>query len=105
MSVRRHKAYPENAPGDFYVICDECIICDVPRYYVPDLIGRHDDPSGTGTESHCYFKKQPESTYEVNRAVKAVSFNCCGTYRYAGSDPEIKNKLRDAGCGEAIDNP
>jgi hypothetical protein len=103
MSERRDKAYPENAPGDFYVVCDECIICAAPRYFAPDLIGWSESTSGTGHD-HCYFKKQPVTPDEVNRAIKAVWANCCGSYRYAGSDPEIKQKLKDAGCAGAIDN-
>ena len=41
---------------------------------------------------------------EINRDVKAVWANCCGTYRYAGSDPDITRKLKDAGCKDAIDH-
>jgi len=51
-----------------------------------DLIGFYEDPAGTGARSHCCFKKQPETLEEIDRAVKAVWANCCGCYRYAGSD-------------------
>jgi molybdenum cofactor biosynthesis enzyme MoaA len=53
---------------------------------------------------HCYFRKQPESPDEVERVIKAVAGCCCGSYRYAGDDPEIKKRLRLAGCAEAIDH-
>src|SRR5215475_6250741 len=98
MTDRRYKAYAENAPGDFYVQRDECIACDAPRHCAPDLIGWYEDPSGTGQQSHCFFKKQPVTPDEIDRAIKAVSANCCGSYHYSGSDPKIKRKLRSAGC-------
>ena len=103
--MRRDKAYPENAPGDFYVVRDECITCDAPRQYAPDLIGWYEDPSGMGRRSHCYFKKQPESPDEINRAIKAIRANCCGSYRYLGSNPQLKRELRTARCEGAIENP
>jgi hypothetical protein len=103
MSNRIVKTYPENAPGPFYVQSAECISCRAPESVAPDLIGFFEDPSGTGRESHCYFKKQPETVGEIDRAVKAVQSNCCGSYRYAGSDSEIKKKLKNAKCKEAIE--
>jgi hypothetical protein len=103
MSDRIDKTYPENAPGGFYVQRDECISCRAPESVAPDLIGFFEDPSGTGRLSHCYFKKQPETAGEIDRAVKAIQANCCGSYRYAGSDSEIKKKLKKAHCKEAID--
>jgi hypothetical protein len=96
------KTYPENAAGPFYVQHDECITCRAPESVAPDLIGFFEDPSGTGRRSHCYFKKQPETAGEIDRAVRAVQWNCCGSYRYAGSDAEVK-QLRRAGCENAIE--
>jgi len=101
--LRNERAYPENTPGAFYVACNECISCRAPESVAPDLIGWYEDPSGTGRESHCYFKKQPETEGEIDRAIKAVSANCCGSYRYAGSDSRIKRGLRKAGCDFAIE--
>jgi hypothetical protein len=94
----------DNAPGPFYVQCDECIICGAPESVAPDLIGFYKDPSGTNARSHCYFKKQPETPAEFDRAVKAVSANCCGSYHYAGADSAVKQELRRAGCEWAIDD-
>ena len=104
MSSRRFDAYPKNAAGPFYVVNDECIICRAPESVAPDLIGFHEDASGDVKRSHCFFKKQPETSEEIDRAVSAVSANCCGSYRYAGSDEAVKEKLEKAHCGEAIDN-
>ena len=103
MSDRRFEAYPENAGGPFYVQNDLCITCRAPESVARDLIGFYEDPSGSGASSHCYFKKQPKTPEEIARAVKAVRANCCGCYRYAGSDAEVKGKLREAGCEDAID--
>jgi hypothetical protein len=71
----------------------------------PDLIGFYEDHSEAGGSSHCYFKKQPASPGELDRTVEAIKANCCGTYRYAGTDRAIKKLLKHAGCGDAIDNP
>jgi hypothetical protein len=46
------------------------------------------NPAGNNVQSHCYFKKQPETGVEVDFAIKAVEANCCGSFRYAGSDRE-----------------
>jgi hypothetical protein len=67
-------------------------------------LGSIKDPSGTNARSHCYFKKQPETPAEFDRAVKAVSANCCGSYHYAGADSAVKQELRQAGCEWAIDD-
>ena len=102
---RKKKPGVEQAPGPFYVRCEECITCRAPEFAAPDLIGFYEDPSGTGAHSHCYFKKQPETAGEIDRAVEAVRANCCGSYGYAGADAAIQRKLRQADCGWAIDNP
>jgi hypothetical protein len=101
----KHKTVAENAPGPFYVQCQECITCRAPEAVAPELIGFYEDPSGRGAQGHCYFKKQPETAEEMDHAVKAVWANCCGSYHYAGSDPAVKEKLRKADCKWAIDDP
>jgi hypothetical protein len=101
MSHRKFETYPESAPGAFYVEKDLCITCRAPESVAPDLIGFYEDPSGT--KSHCYFKKQPKTPQELDRAIKAVQVSCCGAYHYAGADPSVKEKLRLAGEGAAID--
>ena len=86
--------YPLNVPGPFYVENGMCIICRVPEHEAPDLIGFDEAPSGTG---HCYFKKQPETSEELERAINAMSVACCGAHCYRGDDPEIIRRLREAG--------
>jgi len=102
MSQRTFECYPENAPGAFYVQKDLCITCGAPESVAPNLIGSFLDPSGTNRTSHYYFKKQPESAEELDRTIKAVQVSCCGAYRYAGADPDVKEKLRLASEDVAI---
>lgn len=95
------KPYPKNAPGPFYVVNSECMTCGYPHVLALDLIAW--DTDAEGRESHCYFKKQPETPQEIDQAVDAINGSCCGAVRYAGSDPEIIQKLNDVGCEDAID--
>lgn len=75
--------------------------CGYPHVLALDLIAW--DTDAEGRESHCYFKKQPETPQEIDQAVDAINGSCCGAVRYAGSDPEIIQKLNDVGCEDAID--
>jgi hypothetical protein len=83
--------HPKNAPGDFYVENTECMTCGYPHVLAPDLIGWELDAEGR--ESHCYFKKQPETPLEVEQAVNAVKGSCCGALCYSGSDREILKRI------------
>jgi hypothetical protein len=69
------------------------------------LMGFFDDPDGTNRESHCYFKRQPETAAETRRAVDAVCVSCCGAVRYAGSDHDIIAELSRRGSADACDQP
>ena len=84
------KAYPENAPGPFYVEQDLCILCRAPEAVAPDLVG--------GNFRHCYFKKQPESPQELELAIQAVEHCCCGAYRYRGTDSAVIQRLGALVC-------
>jgi len=101
--AQHQRRYDENAPGPFYVERDQCIACRCPETVAPDLIGFAEGP---GVEyDHCYFKKQPETPGEMDRAIKAFEANCCGSYRYSGDDASIRQRLRRANCADAIDHP
>lgn len=95
--------YPKNGRGPFYVGNNECMTCGYPHVLAPDLMAW--DTDSDGHPSHCYFKKQPEDSYELTQAIKAIEGSCCGALRYRGSDPEIIQRLREAGCREAIVDP
>jgi hypothetical protein len=86
MKFERH---PKNAPGPFYVIKELCLACLAPEAVAPDLIA-HEEPN-----YHCYFKKQPATSTELDRAIKAVIVGCCGAVRYAGNDPAILDRLSE----------
>ena len=88
---RLYKAHPHNAPGPFYVVEDSCITCEAPESEAPDLMS-HDAPDYPHN-SHCYFKKQPETPAELDRAIMAVRVSCCGAVRYAGNNPNVLVRL------------
>jgi hypothetical protein len=58
-SKRKYEAHPESAPGDFYVVNGDCMTCGAPQAVAPDLIGWCEG------ESHCVWKKQPETPAEL----------------------------------------
>ncbi len=82
--------YPKNAPGPFYTENECCIICEAPYHEAKDLMA-HDE----GDYPHCYFKKQPETPEEVERAVWACAVSCVKAVRYSGDDPAILKRFRD----------
>jgi hypothetical protein len=88
---RGFRAHPRSAPGDFYVVNDECIHCGAPHAVAPDLIGwanvRERKPD------HCIWKKQPATPYQFEQAVAALDASEVGCYRYAGTDPAIMSRL------------
>lgn len=89
----------KNAPGDFYTKW-LCLGCEAPYSEAPDLIGTDDDEGGY----HCYFKKQPKTPEETERAIMACAVGCIGCVRYAGSDPTILKRLEEhRGGWEASD--
>ena len=60
--------------------------CMAPEYSGPDLMG-YDNETG------CYFKKQPVTPEELERAIVAVEVSCIVALRYCGNNPEIIQKL------------
>jgi hypothetical protein len=57
------------------------------------------------TVMSCFFRRQPTSPDEVDRAARAVSVSCPRAVRYRGSDLSIQKKLIDRGGLESIDVP
>jgi hypothetical protein len=91
--------HSRNAPGPFYVEDGCCIACDAPRSEAPDLMGTDDGQGGY----HCYFKKQPATAGETERAVQACRVSCTQAVRYSGNDPAILNRLRELNSAESSD--
>lgn len=84
-------------PGDFYVDSETCLSCDAPRSEAPDLM---DDG-----ENGCFFKRQPVTPDEVERACLAVCVSCVEGVRYRGSDGAILRRLYDLGAFSSCDVP
>jgi hypothetical protein len=91
--------YPKNALGDFYVEHNCCLTCEAPSNEAHDLMA-HDDE---GDYPHCYFKRQPETPEEVERAVMACFVSCVRAVRYAGKNPKILKRLQEIGRGDSCD--
>jgi hypothetical protein len=81
------KPYPKNVAGDFIVNDGQCIQCCAPEAEAPDLMGN----DGTS----CYFKKQPSSPEELERALMATQVSCTGAVRYCGKDPMVLRRLAE----------
>ena len=95
MTKIRPEAYPLNAPGDFIVLDEQCLICMAPEHEAPDLMGYFEDPDGSNRRSHCYFARQPQTPEEIDRALRAIIVACCDALDYCGDDPRILARLRE----------
>jgi hypothetical protein len=98
--MKRHR-FPLNAPGDFYVEDNMCIACTAPEHEATDLMGHYSDDSVC---YHCYFKRQPNTAEEMERAIRAVEVGCCGAVRYGGKDPQIIRRLNTVWHRDACDH-
>lgn len=96
MKRNKHERTPLNIEGDFYVKKDMCLSCVVPELIAPELMG-YDSEIG------CYFKKQPQNSEEIDHAVEAIWSSCIEALRYAGSDPDVLERMRNRGCKSASD--
>jgi hypothetical protein len=90
-------AHPLNADGDFYVEKGLCLACTAPEHEAPELMSHEDD-------YHCYFKRQPRTPDEVDKAIRAVVVGCCGAVRYRGTDPTIIERVVALGGREDCDD-
>jgi len=91
--------YAENAQGDFYVEDGVCTACGAPEVAAPDLIEH-----STGYYGHCYFKKQPQTEEEIERAINALAVSCISGLRYGGTDEKILKRLYEMGEGNQCDH-
>ncbi len=90
--------YPENSQGDFYVENQVCISCGALEDVAPDLIEHSKLEYG-----HCYFKKQPQTQDEIDRAIDAMAVSCISGLRYGGRDEKILKRLYEIGEAEQCD--
>ena len=84
---------PESAHGDFYVEATCCTACGVPQVAAPDLVGWTDSEL-----SQCYWKKQPETTEELEHAFAVFDAQELGCHRYAGHDAKIQARIGRENC-------
>jgi hypothetical protein len=94
--------YPKNAPGPFYVQSECCIACSAPEQEAPDLMDHGEWPDGE-EGYHCYFKRQPETPDEVERAISACVVSCVRAVRYAGNNPKILKRFRELRSEDSCD--
>jgi hypothetical protein len=97
--TRPSPPYPRNAPGDFYVENDRCMGCEAPYYEAPDLMAHYEEAD----YPHCYFKKQPETPEEVERAIMACYVSCVRAVRYGRRNPKILKKFQELGRVDSCD--
>ena len=90
---------PLSAPGPFYVERHCCVSCLAPEAEAPDLM------SFDQAEGSCYFRRQPSTPEELERAIRAVCVSCVGAVRYGGRDPEVLRRLEDEGRIGQADHP
>lgn len=88
--------HPLNAPGDFYVEANACILCGAPEVVASGLMGHSDDG--------CYFIKQPQTEEEIEYALNAIAVSCVSAVRYGGTDKKIIKRLYDMGCAKETDH-
>lgn len=87
---QKPERYPLNADGPFYSVNGLCLCCMAPEDSAPQLMGFDQE------KMHCYFKRQPETAAEVERAMTALLASQIEGLRYVGNDPLILEKLGDA---------
>jgi Na+-translocating ferredoxin:NAD+ oxidoreductase RNF subunit RnfB len=89
----------DNAPGAFYVIKDQCIICGTPPLAAPKNVTWSKQTLSGGRKncpSHCRVERQPETPEEIDQLIKAACVSCVQAIRYCGTDPIILQKFVEA---------
>lgn len=99
MAIPLPQRVPANAPGDFYVEAGLCTRCCLPHTEVPELLNDPEQPF-----EECFFRRQPQTPEEIDRAINAISMSEVCALRYGGTDPNIIAKLRTRGCGHVCDH-
>jgi hypothetical protein len=86
MTRKRHRL---NVAGSFYVEDGCCTLCGVPDVTAPELFGEANDS--------CFVKRQPETTAEVDRMLRAMITSEVGCIRYAGVNDSVIRRLAQSG--------
>jgi hypothetical protein len=77
------------------------LACGVPHVVAPDLVGW----TGEGKVQHCFWKKQPETPVELDRAIAVLDAQELACHRYAGTDPAILDRVLSTFCDYPIQSP
>jgi hypothetical protein len=98
MAARSYPHLEINAPGSFYTT-GECTACGAPEAEAPELLAPL-----TEENYSTYFRRQPQTADEVERACRAIEVCCTSALRYAGTDPAIIQRLgnRAEFCDHAL---
>ena len=92
---------PRNVPGPFYVQKDCCMLCYLAVDSAPELLAPPE--CHYGEWQGCRFKRQPQTSEEIDRAIKAMWVSEIAALRYSGSDPAILKRLCDLGLRSQCD--
>ena len=98
--VPRFIPHPKSVPGAFYVVNGECLACGLPHVLAPDLVGWADE-----NLPHCFWKKQPETPSELERAIAVLESQEVECHRYAGTDPSILARVLSTYCDYPMQSP
>jgi hypothetical protein len=97
VSPKTIEPHPLSAPGDFYVQNGERTACGVPEHVAPDLIAHTDERFW-----HCYWKKQPQTEFELEQAFKIFDGQEFGCHRYASTDTKIQERIGVNNCDHPV---
>jgi hypothetical protein len=100
METKPKQRVAKNAPGDFYVVDGYCMRCCVPHDVAPELMNDQSEEFW-----QCYFRRQPATRGEVDKAIEAICISDMHALRYGGKDPSIIRKLHERGRSNCCDHP
>jgi hypothetical protein len=63
-----------------------------------------DEPYKPETPPSCFFKEQPRTKEQIDKAIEILKVSCIDAIRYRGKDPEILKRLKDLGLERLCDN-
>lgn len=94
-NVDERTPHPSNVTGPFYVLAGCCTTCGVPELARGNF--------GFESDGHCYVKRQPQGSTELEVVLRVVRTQELGCIRYRGADETILRRLAEAGEAEQCD--
>jgi hypothetical protein len=74
-----------------------CLTCGMPHVVAPDLVGWVDEK-----KSHCYWKKQPGTAEELERAIAVLNAQELECHRYAGDNLVVLGRVPAQCCDQVL---